>query len=224
MMSRALGAALALGGLCASTQAAVYFTFDDPGPGPEITYTEGTDNNSDPGVLVFNNSAQLDFIVDGTDEGLGTMTYTATLDMEIMIGAVQGTVGGILSAPILGGSFAFSEVGSGDDILTGSLSNGGLLTLNTVGALIATSTTAGLVMNEGPALAAFLGGLTLTPNFDISFTLTNISPGTTKNADDFITSFVANSAFTGNANVIPSSGPVALAALSMTLLGARRRR
>lgn len=224
MMSRALGAALAMGGLCASTQAAVFFTFDDPGQGPEITYVEGTDNNSDPGVLTFNSSAQLEFIVDGTEEGLGTMSYTATLDMEIMIGAVEGQVGNILAAPILGGTFTFTDMGSGDDLLTGSLANGGLLTLDTVGALIATSTTAGLTLSEGAALAPFLAGLSLAPTFDISFTLTNITPGTTKNDSDFITSFSANSAFTGNANVIPTPGTAVLAGLSCSLLATRRKR
>lgn len=223
MMSRALCAALAAGGLCASTQAAVFFTFDDPGQGPEISYTEGTDNNSDPGVLSYV-GGQLDFIVDGTDEGLGVMTYSASLQMEIFIGAVEGQVGNILAAPILGGSFTFTDMGSGDDLLTGSLSNGGLLTLETVGALIATSTTAGLVMTEGPVLAAFLGGLTLAPNFDMSFTLTNINPGTSKNAQDFITSFQANSAFTGNANVIPTPGTAFLTGLSLSLLATRRKR
>lgn len=227
MMSRALGAALAVGGLCASTQAAVFFTFEDPGSGPEITYTEGTDNNSDPGVLSYT-GAQVNLIVDGNEEGLGTINYSASLEMEILIGAVEGEINNILSAPILGGTFTFTNRTEGDNggdvILSGSMTNGGLLTLNTVGALIATSTTAGLTMDEGPVLAAFLGGLELAPTFDISFTLTNISPGTTKNQENFITSFTANSAFTGNANVIPTPGTALLASASFSLLATRRKR
>lgn len=230
MISRALSVALAAGGFCASTQAAVFFTFDDPGPGAEITYTEGAGFNA--GVVSYT-GAPVDLIVDGTEHGLGTIAYTATVTMEIFIGQVADETLGILSAPILGGSFQFHDsAGEGDTLILegsflGELNNGALLTLNTVGALISTSTGAGLVLSEGAALASFLGGLTLAPTFDISFTLTNIIAGTEggmKNPDGYITSFTANSAFTGNANVVPTPGAIALSGISMSLLAVRRKR
>lgn len=227
MVSRAFGVALFAGSLCASAQAAVFFTFDDPGAGPEITYTAGSATDS--GVVNFTGGL-VSLIVDGSQEGIGTTSFAASVAMEIFIGAVEINSGGILVAPILGGSLEFTDSGSGDLIFEGSFnfdaSNGALLTLNSTGALLSTSTGAGLTLTEGAALSPFIGGMHLSPTFDIAFTLTNISPFAFMTQDGFISSFTANSAFTGNANLveIPSPGSLALVSASMAILGVRRKR
>jgi len=205
-------------------QASIFFTFDDPGVGPELSYIEGTDNATDPGVITYI-GAPLDFVVDGTNEGLGTQTFVAQLQMDITIGAVIDPSVSILSAPILGGSFLFVDTNTGNQtILSGVLSNGGLLALNTVGSLFATSSTGGLTLAAGPALTGLLGGLQLAPTFDISFTLTDISPSVSTNQNNFLTSFKANSAFTGNAEIVPAPAPSALLVLGAMSLGVWRRR
>lgn len=214
-----------IAGACAApTHASVFFTFDDPGAGPEISYFEGTDNAINPGVFTYSGAA-MTLVIDGTQEGLGIQTFNAQLQMDLTIGAVEGSLGGALFAPILGGFFLFVDVDAGNEVIfSGIVTNGGLLTLSTVGSLITTSSTNGLFLAEGPALAGFLGGLHLAPGFDISFTLTNISPGVTTNQDNFLTSFTANSAFTGNAELIPTPGSMALFGLSAMSLSIRRRR
>lgn len=204
-------------------RASIFFTLDDPGPGPEIAYFEGTDNATNPGLFTYI-GAPLDLDVDGTQEGLGVQTFVAQLQMSLTIGAIDGTLGSALSAPILGGSFSLVDTNAGNEtIFSGALSGGGLLTLSTVGALIATSSTGGLTLAEGPALAGFLGGLQLAPTFDISFTLTNISPAVSINQNNFLTTFTANSAFTGNAELIPTPGSLALFGLGAMSLCVRRR-
>lgn len=237
MLGRVLGVGVACGALCASSSAAVFFTFDDPGAGPEIRYTEGTDDATDPGALSYMGGF-VDLIVDGTEHGLGVGSFTAGLNMDIQIGAVTAQFGDLLSAPILGGTFEFREVAMmsgaegaplGDILLSGALTGGGVVTFSTVGAIISTSTTGGLTMSAGPALTPLLGGLTLGPTFDLSFTLTNIrsltgAPGVSMNQDGFLTSFTANSAFTGNASPVPAPGAIALMGLAGVLVLVGRHR
>lgn len=231
---------LCVGALCAafsaSSNGAVFFTFDDPGSGPEITHVAGDKNN--PSVITYSGSL-VNLLIDGSEEGVGAVNKPAFVTMNILIGQVESQFGDILTAPIIGGSFSFFDATEGAPsesslLLQGDFVfdafNGGLVTLNTTGALFATSTGAALTLTEGAALKPMLGSLTLTPTFDVSFTLTNIrgfdsTPGVFLTEDGYISSFFANSAFTGNAGVmlIPAPGAVVLAGFA-GVLGARRRR
>jgi len=224
----ALCAAVGGFGVAATSQAAVFFTFDDPGAGAEIQYTAGTDNDTDPGQIQWV-GGNVELVVDGSDQGLGEQTFNAAVNMSLQVGAIEQNMNNLLIAPVLGGSFEFVTTGEGagpqQTILTADLTSGALLTLNSTGAIIASSTdNGGLTYTAGEALEPFLGELFLAPIFDASFTLTNISPPTSENEDGFITDFFANSAFTGNAEAVPTPGAVTLLAMSALMLFGRRGR
>lgn len=215
-------------GLAASAHGAVTFTFFDPATGPEITYVEGSDNVTDPGEATWTGS-NVALTVDGTDEGLGQTTFANTaVSMFLEVGAVEGQEGGTFIAPILSGMFSFTDMDSGMTLLTATMGAeaGAVLALGTTGNIIAQGGggAGGLTFTAGSGLAAFLGGLTLGPIFDANFTLTNIDPAATLSDNDFLEDFEANSAFTGNAEVIPSPGAIALAGLSLLTFAASRKR
>lgn len=223
----ALVALACAAGTAVTAHGAVTFTFFDPGTGPEITYTTGSDNVTSPGNAQWTGS-NVTLTVDGSDHGLGVAVFTASVSMDLDVGAVTGMGGQTFIAPILQGTFSFTDIGSGDTILTGTVgpTAGAVLALGTTGNIIAQGTegASGLVLTAGSALDSFLGGLVLAPIYDANFTLTNINPAATLNDDDFLEDFFANSAFTGNANVIPSPGAIALAGLSVLTLAAGRKR
>jgi hypothetical protein len=206
-------------------QASVFFTFDDAAGSPEFAYFEGfKDNATSPGFFTYK-GVPLDLSVDGTEEGLGTQTFVAQLQMDITIGSVVGTIDGALAAPILGGYMRFVDTNAGDETILGiAFSNGGLLTLSSVGKLIASSNTGDIFMGAGPALTGFLGGQQLAPVFDASFLLSNISSFVTTNPDNFLTSFSANAVFDGSAELVPTPSSFALFGLGAMSMGVRRRR
>jgi hypothetical protein len=148
--------------------------------------------------------------------------------MFLEVGAVADQEGGTFIAPILSGMFSFTDMDSGMTLLTATMGAeaGAVLALGTTGNIIAQGGggAGGLTFTAGSGLAAFLGGLTLGPIFDANFTLTNIDPAATLSDNDFLEDFEANSAFTGNAEVIPSPGAIALAGLSLLTFAASRKR
>lgn len=219
MMGAVAGLAISAG-----AHAAVTFTFFDPATGPEIAHSSG--NTEQPGAISWIGQP-VTLTVDGTDHGLGIVQFTANVTMELTVGAVLSEEGGIFIAPILDGFFSFDVDGSKELILTGTVGDtaGAVLALGTTGQIIAQGDGApgGLFWTAGSALSAFLGGENLLPIFNANFTLTNITPGVSLNKDGFLTSFDANSAFTGDAGFIPSPGALALFSLA-GLLAARRAR
>lgn len=225
MRTANLMGALAGLAIAAGTQAAVTFTFFDPGAGPEIEHFSGTDETKNPGVLTWI-GAPVTLTIDGTANGLGIVQFTAEIAMELTVGAVLSEEGGIFVAPILGGTISFSDTVSEANILFATLGieAGALLALGTTGNIIAQGdgSPGGLFWTAGEALDLFLGGQNLLPIFDANFTLTNITPGVSLNEDGFLTAFTANSAFTGNA-VIPSPGALTLMSLAGILVARRAR-
>lgn len=221
-MKSLISSVIAVAGLAAASQGTIYFTFDDPTTALEVTYTEGVGLN--PGNLSYNTTPIVDLVVDGSEHGLGIVTYTTNLAMDIDVGAGTG-FGGFFSAPV-SGVFTFSV--GGLELLRGDIAEGAVLTFGTTGSLVATSSTFSLTLTASNALLAqlALGGFTgLAAQFDSSFSLSNLTPRPLGlNTDGFITSFNANAAFVGNADVIPSPGSAVLAgAAALCLLPGRRR-
>ncbi len=218
MMGALAGLAIAAG-----AHAAVTFTFFDPATGPEISHSSG--DSEQPGVVSWIGQT-VTLTIDGTAHGLGIVQFTANVTMELTVGAVLSEEGGIFIAPILDGFFSFDVDGSKELILTGTVGEtaGAVLALGTTGNIIAQGdgSPGGLIWTAGEALDLFLGGQSLLPIFNANFTLTNFSPAVSLNEDGFLTSFTANSAFTGDAE-IPSPGALALFSLA-GLIAARRSR
>lgn len=223
MFTRAIAGSLCAIGV-ASAQGAISFTFADPSSGLEVTHTAGAAPDGVSGLLTYNNQQPLDLIVYSDEAGFAGATYTnATLTMEVVVGPAFG-LGGFAAAQLGDVHFEFRDM-NGDLLLTGDSGGGGLSVIGgTSGGWTTNSTDdgGGLVMEAHGALlgelqSASLGQLIAA--FDAAFTLTNITPVASVSGDYF-TSFEANSAFTGTANV-PTPGAIAL--LGVAGLITRRR-
>lgn len=225
MKSRcALVASIAGLALASAANAAVTFTFRDPGSPREVTYIQGTGAN--PGTITYSSPTAVELVFNGAPEGLPVISYQTTLTMNITVGVGNG-FGGLFAAPV-SGTFIFRDNASNQDVLTGTLLNGALLTFGTTGGIAGTSSNNTLVYTVGGPLATVLAnaGLSIVPKFDGAFSLSDINPqpiGLT--GDGYIASFQASAAFVGNADVIPSAGSAALAGVAaMVLLPGRKRR
>lgn len=219
-LSRALVAALTGCALSSMAGAAISFTFSDPSGAREVVYTSsGVSSNiayasDDPVVLT----------VDGADEGFGPISYNTTLTMSIVVGPAVGLMGqpNTAFAPITG-SFIFSDTGSGNELLRGEFTSGGLVALAGAGALL-TSSSNGLAYTASNELLTVLnnnGIQQLFGAFDAAFTLTDINPTVAIGGDNYLESFTANAAFSGTATV---PGPAGFSVLALGALTALRRR
>lgn len=207
--------------IAASTaQAAVFFTFADPTAPREVEF------DSDSNTLSYDTGTLLNLVADATDEGAAsTETFSAMLTMEITVGDASpiSDVEGGFTAPV-SGFFEFTLSGSGESLLRGEFSGGGLVTLGGAGAVISTSNT-GLTYTAGSDLAMYLGDAgisSLVAPFDASFTLTDVEPAISVDDGKF-EDFSANAAFTGTAN-IPAPGAIVLIGASALAASGRRRR
>lgn len=215
----ALAAGLAVSSMASAT---VFFTFDDPSTALEVTYTQGAGIN--PGTMTYSAAPTVDLVVDGSQEGIGIVTYSTTLAMNITVGTAVG-FGGLFQAPV-SGTFSFSV--GGNDILTGTIQAGAMLTFSSTGSVVASSGNGSLTMVASDALLTQLalnGFTALAPTFDASFSLSNLTPRPLAlTQDGYIPSFTGNAAFVGNAEVIPSAGSTALAGVAAFFLMPSRRR
>jgi len=231
-MNRSVFALSALAGAVATSaaNAAVYFTFDDPTTPLELTYVAGTNNNS--GSMSYSGAARVDLVVDGTEEGWGTITYSARLTMNL---SVQGAFSPPLTMAGVRGDFTFAiddGFGGFEDILVGSTVDGaGLLFAGGFSGAVNFSNTG--FEGDGEfdwtalnSLSSFFDGNSLFGAQSASFSLAAINPGVFGlNQEGYIPSFNANAAFVGAAEVnpIPTPGTAALLAVA-ALVGAPRRR
>lgn len=218
----ALAPLIAAAAFTQAASATVFFTFHDPSTPRELVYTEGDAFND--GTITYDVTKVVNLIVDGTQHGMGLVTYSSTLVMDLTVSQASGAFG--VFTAFVGGTFRF--VHNGEDILVGTVDDSALVTFNTSGAMISTSSNGSLDFVAGGALLAALQAVNqtgLAPQYDSSFSLADMSPGAIGlNQDGYITSFVANAAFVGNAEVIPSPGTAALGVIAAAfLLPARRR-
>lgn len=218
-------AALACGLItCGAASATVTLTFDDPGSGPEFTFDSATD------TLTFNRAVE--FEVDGTEEGITPATFDAlfTFTGEVGPATVVATPFGDIAVAAVAGDFAWTEIGSGDLILSGTFTEG-LLINSPFGFNLTADDESGLIYTIGEALEdEGYSGISFIPPIDANWTLTNAQfagPGsgaTSEGPDsDEFRSFNANSAFSGTAN-IPTPGSMALLACGGLVLATRTRR
>lgn len=208
----------------AGANAAVQFSFADPGNGRQLTNTAGATTS----LLTYDTNAPITFIVGLTDIGGGVVAFTdARLEMNITVGQASLIAPGIYQAAI-SGSFRVYNNASGLDILTGSATNGNFITFSTAGALGTTSNLT-LSYSAGAELSSLLTPLnqTLAPVYDAVFTITDIvsaTGGPLIGTNNVYNNFTANTSYSGTANTIPTPGSLAMAAMGLGLMGTRRRR
>ena len=200
----------------------VYFTYDDPSGEPlELSYTAGT--GAGDGSITFTSPTAIDLVVDATAAGWGVATYSVSLTMNLTVGTAS-SFGGVFFAPI-SGTFAFND--GVDDVLFGDITDGAFLTFGTTSSLQANTAQASLSMAVGGAVLAQFGmdPNQLQPMFNVSWALSDISSAPTINGDGYLSSFDANTAFVGSAQIlpIPSPGSAALLAIAGLISVPRRR-
>lgn len=222
MRKTLITAAIASLGLAAAAQAGIAFSFADPIPGRQLTSTA---NAQEAGVasLTYDQSAELVFLIDGTDVGIGNVVFPhAHLEMNLSLGTAT-TFAGITQAPVTG-SFTIYDLSSESrvDILTGIADIGTYVRVGNTNALLFSDPNFSYV--AGPALASLLApGTTFTGPTEGVFTLTDINPSSFLNSNGTFKSFQANASFTGNTEVVPAPGALALAGLGSMLVIRRKR-
>ncbi|MFA6044424.1 MAG: hypothetical protein WC718_05520 [Phycisphaerales bacterium] len=209
-------------GLAGAAQAGIAFSFADPIPGRQLTSTA---NAQEAGVasLTYDQSAEITFLVDGTDAGFGNVVFShARLEMNLAIGAAS-TAGNVTQAPVTGSFTIYdftNEVRS--NIITGIADLGTYVRIGNTNSLLFSDPSFSYI--AGPALSAYLApGTTFSNPTEGVFTLTSISPSSFLNPDGTFKSFQANASFTGNTEVVPAPGALALASIGGLLVVRRKR-
>lgn len=227
-MKRSTALAVLAGSLfvgVSSASASITFAFADPTPGTQFTNVA---NGGGPGVgqLTWDTSATIAFNVDGSLEGIGSTTFTnARMEANFNLGIGAVLPGGTIQIPATGTFTIYDFTGNvRTNILTGT-GAGALVQIGSTS--ISFSTATGFAYTAGPALLAWLPvGSAISPLDEAVFTLTGIvvnGGASLLNPDGVVNSFVANSSFSGNTQLVPA--PAAMAMLGLGgLVAARRRR
>jgi uncharacterized protein (TIGR03382 family) len=217
-------ASLALAG---AAQAGVFMSFADPIPGRQM-HNEANAIEAGVGRLTYDQSASFDFFVDGSDVGFGPVTFAgAHMEMNMALG-VTAVTGSVTVAPVRGffSIYILDDSNQRQEIVRGLASDGAYVRVGNTNSLLFSSPDFQYV--AGPALQALMPvGTVLGDPTEGVFTLTAIAPvggGTAfLNPDGSFKSFDANASFTGNAEVVPTPGALALAGLGGLCLLRRRR-
>lgn len=216
---------LAVAGLflaAGTAQASIAFSFADPPNGRQLTNIE---NGVAPGIslMTYDMSAPLVFYVDGTDEGLGNLTFTdARMELRFELSPAV-TIGGVTIAPVSGVFRIFNAL-SGNDIVTGQSADGAYVRVAGTNSILFSSPD-GFSYTAGPDLIPFLpAGQVLAADQEAVFTLTDVlAPGGLFGPGGVFRDFAANASFSGTTSLIPAPGAFALAGIGGLLVTRRKR-
>lgn len=217
-------ALLAAVGITAAANAQLAFSFADPIPGRQL-HNEMNGGGAGIGLLTYDTSAPITFLVDGTNEGFGPVSFVnAHMEMSMTLGAAS-TFGGVTLAPVSGTFTIFHFVDEArENILTGTASAGSFVRISNTNSMLFSDPD--FVYTAGAALAALMApGSSFSDPSEAVFTLTDVAAvggGSFIGPGGVFKSFDANASFTGNTTVVPA--PAASLALALTAAGAIRRR
>lgn len=222
-------AVLAPAALAAVANAGLAFSFADPTPGKQLHNLQANQAGAGTGVMTYDTSAALSFLVDGSGEANPFTATWLNARMEMSMTVFTGTTSaGVFNAPVTG-FFRIYDASTGDTILRGDATGGAFLRFAGTSSILLSSD-AGFAYTFG---AELINVLNFTNNTGLSpsdpqegvFTLTDaiaIGGGNLIGAGGVVKSFDANASFSGNTETIPGPGSIALLALA-GLAGRRRR-
>jgi len=229
MNHRAAALAVAVGLPCAASQAALFFTFQDPGPAREFTAQENVD---DSWSFSYSASQLVSLSITASEGEIPNTTFSQTrVTMN-----VQTSTSPIVDQPDLlvteiSGTFTFEDVSgmSPVTILTGTFDEAiaTLLISNLMGSIEASGSATGdtavgsLQLTAGDAISDLFGdpSLVLGGRQTASFALSEL----TGSEDGGLATLIGSAAFTGSSEGIPSPGAFGLFAAA-SLAALRRRR
>lgn len=214
-----LTAAAAVFALAGAAQADLAFSFADPGLGIRPVTNAG-------GLISYNMAVPISFIVDGTSEP-NSFQYTFTnarLELNLSIG-LASTNFGVTTANVAG-YFIVTDAVTNQIIVRGDSQTGSFVRIGGANSILFSDQT-GFAYTFGTALTSLLNpGRNAANPQEAAFTLTNIlvaGGGPLIGPGGVVNNFSANSSFTGNTAVVPSSGSLALAGLAGLMVARRRR-
>ena len=211
-------------GITAAANAQIAFSFADPIPGRQL-HNEMNGGGAGIGLLTYDTSAPITFLVDGTNEGFGPVTFAdARMEMSMTLGAAS-TFSGVTLAPVSGTFTIYQGVGdSRVNILTGTASAGSFVRISNTNSMLFSDPD--FDYTAGAALTALMApGSTFADPSEAVFTLTDVAAvggGSFIGPGGVFKSFDANASFTGNTTVVPA--PAASLAMGLIAIGGLRRR
>ncbi len=225
---------VALSGLTAAANADLAFSFSDPAGGRQVTFDQNGISGAGSGLMTYDQSAVINFIIDGSDEPnpFSVNFPNARMEMQMVVFAGSSFFGTFL-APAMG-FFRIYDATSGNTILRGEATGGAFLRFGGTSSLLLSSDN-GFSYTFGPELEAALNangnfGRVPTDPQEGTFTITDaittvVNPGSTSivGPGGVLRSFEANTSYSGNSSTVPTPGAAALVGLG-GLLAARRRR
>lgn len=247
--TRNVMAVVALAGAAASASAGpmaftqtIGLTFRDPGSGRELSYTQPAGLGG-LGALTYDSSVPVELSIQLGDFGILTpLLISSRLSLDVDVGPASA---GALPQQFVAstfGDFTFVRASDNVPLIVGSFNDGSLARRRTAGGLEASGliATPQFTITFIAALLAEFSNVGFNfPGFDedrfgdLAFTLTNIvqtNPGDPavitppQTAEQFLSSFTADSAFTASIPVIPTPGAVGLAFTAGLMLVGKRRR
>jgi MYXO-CTERM domain-containing protein len=227
-------ALIAFGGLAASANADLAFSFADPTGGRQVTFDQNGVAGAGSGLMTYDQNAAINFIIDGSDEPnpFSVNFPNARMEMQMVVFAGSSFFGTFL-APAQG-FFRIYDAVSGNTILRGDATGGAFLRFGGTSSLLLSSDngfsyTFGSELQTALNAAGNFGRVPTDPQ-EGTFTITDaittvVNPGSSSivGAGGVLRSFVANTSYSGNSATVPTPGALALVGLG-GLLAARRRR
>lgn len=232
-----LGAATASAGLSPGT---VSFTYANQEGGQSLSYAFNEGDSL--GTITVDSMVDVSFNFTGIGGTSGEVIQNVRVTKTASVSSATEISPGTFLAEVFDASFTFMDtLGTPDpsddvEILSGTYgvgtrgadSSGALFIVGSSGSIVANSTFGGgeLSYTLGSSLASLLsdGGLFLGEQADASWTITNVDPGVQDAGNGFFENFIADSAFTGSFNAVPSPGSMALASVAGFFLVRTRNR
>lgn len=210
----------AIAAAAGSANAALTFSFADPIPGRQMSYSSSS------GLISYDSSAVLSFLVDGSTEpnNFNQVFGNAGMNMMLNVGSIS-VAGPIVTAPV-SGFFEIFDRGTETLIVRGDTAAGSFVRLGATSSILMSSDIS-FTYTAGPALnALLLPGRAPSDPQEAVFTVTDllVTGGGPLVVQGQMRDWTANASMSGNTEVVPAPGVLALAGMGGLMVATRKRR